>query len=143
LLSSLVEKSLVGVEALEGEAHYQLGDLSGACNWLSGLAWVAVVSVRAGRQPPLPLATAARLEGAAEALSTDLVAAPAGEAEPQVRAALRSLLGDATFTAAQAEGRAMSLAQALACALREAGGMVEPPRASRPVAAQDEPRVLA
>jgi hypothetical protein len=113
-LAAAVVSYLSGLE-LFGE----LEDLGGVCTCLSSMAWTAVLAVEAGSPPPLPLAAAVRIQGAAEALFAGQVAAPAA-AESEARAGLRTLVDDATFAAAWAEGQAMTLQQAVACALREA-----------------------
>jgi tetratricopeptide (TPR) repeat protein len=72
---------------------------------------------------------AARILGAISALreAGDFAAPPAERAEHDQRAAaLRAALGEAAFAAAWAEGRAMSLQQAIEYALAQEGGDREP-----------------
>jgi predicted ATPase/transcriptional regulator with XRE-family HTH domain len=90
--------------------------------------------VAAQGQQRAELERAARLFGAAEALEDSMIANPVGifgySAPQHTIAMLRTQLGEATFAAAWAEGRAMTLEQAIAEALdgtsdRPIGGTTE------------------
>jgi predicted ATPase/DNA-binding SARP family transcriptional activator/Tfp pilus assembly protein PilF len=92
----------------------EIGDRLGIASCLEGLAWVAGACGQAAR--------AARVFGAAaslrEALGAPLPPADRADNERHVAAA-RDSLGEEPFAAAWAEGRAMSMAQAVADALAD------------------------
>jgi tetratricopeptide (TPR) repeat protein len=90
----------------------EIGAGDEAADILERLAWVAVAQGRASR--------AAHLGGAAEALWEALSVPQAREDRAdhhRAMQAMRAALGEEAFTAAWAEGRALSLEQAIALAL--------------------------
>jgi predicted ATPase/DNA-binding CsgD family transcriptional regulator len=111
--------------------RHEIDDAVGVGRCLDGLGWVASAEGRPTR--------AARLFGTAEALRERVGAAPhppwRAEHERRV-AATRASLGDVAFAAAWAEGRSLSLDQAIAYA-RAAD---EPASASAAAPAQSSPR---
>jgi tetratricopeptide (TPR) repeat protein len=99
----------------------ELDDWRGITECIEGLAWIACSQGQATHDAPR-FTRAARLLGAAAALR----ASTGNPMPPTYRAAndrtvanVRAQLGEATFAAAAAEGRAMTLEQAIAYALNE------------------------
>jgi predicted ATPase len=100
--------------------HRDLGDQDGMASCLQGLAGVAVAQGAPKR--------ATRLLGAVEALRESIGAVPEpeeGADYDRIRATTRAQLGDATFTAAWAEGRMMTLDAAITTALQETSAETE------------------
>jgi predicted ATPase/DNA-binding SARP family transcriptional activator len=94
--------------------HRELGDKSGLARLLADFAGLAAGQRQAQR--------AARLLGAAEALCEAIDAGPpvtSSTEEVGIKAEVRAELGEAVFAAAWAEGRAMTLEQTIAYAVRK------------------------
>jgi predicted ATPase/DNA-binding SARP family transcriptional activator len=94
--------------------HRELGDKSGLARLLADFAGLAAGQRQAQR--------AARLLGAAEALCEAIDAGPPATSSTEdvgIKAEVCTELGEAVFAAAWAEGRAMTLEQAIAYAVRK------------------------